>query len=446
MELSDKQIKDIQKRIVISRMRILSRNGFYGILLMNMKIALSTKFETAWTDCKEHIWFNPEFVAELSDKELDFVFMHEVVHVILRHTYRMGDRDPELYNIATDIVVNSNILHSNDDDVSAITLDKYGISEHLAPDGTEGYTHTAEEVYRMLVTYCTKDYGPNGDEEDDDIDANGKGKETNSSGKKKGKVPCKRLYGNAWRDASDDEDSYKEGWDIHEFSEMSPQEADLYRLKWEALLRKAYESISIREKNGNCDGIPAFAKRLIDDLRAPQIDWRQLLVEFIQDEINDYSFMPPDKRMSEGPYFLPDFNESVESVKKILYMVDTSGSMSDKAITDCYAEIKGAIEQFDGRMEGYVGFFDASVTEPVPFESVDDLLSIKPIGGGGTNFHSIFAYVNENMSDDYPESIVILTDGYAQFPDESVANGIPVIWVINNEDQTPPWGVVARIS
>lgn len=49
------------------------------------------------------------------------------------------------------------------------------------------------------------------------------------------------------------------------------------------------------------------------------------------------------------------------------------------------------------------------------------------------------------MSDDLPVSIIILTDGFAPFPDESAAMNIPVLWLLNNEEVEPPWGKVARI-
>jgi len=45
-----------------------------------------------------------------------------------------------------------------------------------------------------------------------------------------------------------------------------------------------------------------------------------------------------------------------------------------------------------------------------------------------------------------PVSIIILTDGYAPFPDESMALGIPVLWLLNNEKVEPPWGKIARIK
>jgi hypothetical protein len=45
-----------------------------------------------------------------------------------------------------------------------------------------------------------------------------------------------------------------------------------------------------------------------------------------------------------------------------------------------------------------------------------------------------------------PVSIIILTDGCAPYPDESAAKGIPVLWLLNNEKLTPPWGKITRIK
>ena len=149
--------------------------------------------------------------------------------------------------------------------------------------------------------------------------------------------------------------------------------------------------------------------------------------------------------MEDSPFFLPDFNEKDESVKDILFMIDTSGSMSSTQITECYGEIYGAIQQFGGKLQGKLGFFDAVVVEPIAFEDEEEFKIIRPRGGGGTSFDIIFDYVEKKTKDEPPVSIVILTDGYAPFPKESRTNGIPVLWIINNKDVTPPWGKVARI-
>ena len=135
-----------------------------------------------------------------------------------------------------------------------------------------------------------------------------------------------------------------------------------------------------------------------------------------------------------------------DKVEDILFMIDTSGSMSDDMLIAAYSEVKGAIDQFDGRLHGWLGFFDAAIIEPVPFGSEEELRMIKPAGGGGTDFQIIFEYVAQHMADRLPASIVILTDGYAPFPKEHLAMGIPVLWLISNEDVQPPWGKVARMS
>ena len=149
MELSNEQIKGYIRRLLLSRMRILNTHGFYGLLLMHMVYSIDENAETAYTD-GTRIAFGPEFLESLTDSELDFVMMHEILHVVLQHCIRGKDRDHERMNIACDIVVNSNILLENNMDHRSITLSKWGESMHIAPDGKEGHEYTAEQVYDML--------------------------------------------------------------------------------------------------------------------------------------------------------------------------------------------------------------------------------------------------------------------------------------------------------
>ena len=149
MAISEAQAREYSKRLLLSRMRILCENGFYGLLLMHMHFSIDEQVETACTD-GERIIFGTSFLDDLSDSELDFVMMHEIMHVVLQHCLRGNDSDPENFNIACDIVVNSNILLENNMKSASITLSQYGESMHLAPDGKEGYEYTAEQVYEML--------------------------------------------------------------------------------------------------------------------------------------------------------------------------------------------------------------------------------------------------------------------------------------------------------
>lgn len=405
------------KRLLLSRLRILMNHGFYGLLLMNMIYSINEDCETAATD-GFRIVFGPSFLEELSDVELDFVMMHEILHVVLQHCFRGGELEQERFNIACDIVVNSNILLSNNMNLQSITLKEYGESMHVAPNGMEGYEFTAEQVYDMLSPI-----------------PNTSAKRPSAVGSSLGRA--KKEQGEA--------DGGSKNWDDHSRWGVE-EEDDILRDVWVKRMEDACEAILTRDPSNSRGLLPAFAERIYQELRKPQTDWRMILNDFVQEEIVDYSFTPPDRRFDESPFFLPDFNEKSDVVEDILFMIDTSGSMSDEMITAAYSEVKGAIDQYDGKLRGWLGFFDAAIIEPKPFTNEEEFRVIKPAGGGGTDFQIIFEYVHEHMYDKPPASIIILTDGYAPFPREHLAMGIPVLWLLNNEDVTPTWGKIARIT
>lgn len=419
MALSEEKIKGYVQRLLLSRMRILSNHGFFGLLLMHMRYAVDEEVETACTD-GERITFGVDFLENLNDSELDFVMMHEIMHVVLQHCLRGEEYDQYIFNIACDIVVNSNILLENKMNVSTITLQKYGEAMHVAPNNKEGYEYTAEQVYEMLIS-------KNGNS------GNNKNNSTQSSGHGRGQSNGQR--GNGKADGQ---------WDDH--SRWGKKDnAEIIRDTWVKHVKDAAEAIRVRDPSNTRGSLPLFAERLIGELDKPQTDWRAILNDFVQEEIVDYSFFPPDRRFNESDFFLPDFNEKDDIVENVLFMVDTSGSMSDEMVTAAFSEIKGAIDQFGGKLKGWLGFFDAAVVEPKPFADEEEFKIIRPKGGGGTRFDVIFEYVNTKM-DEPPVSIIILTDGYAPFPDESATLGVPTLWLINNEKVTPPWGKVARIK
>ncbi len=417
MALSESKIKGCIKRLLLSRMRILYNHGFYGLLLMHMIYAVSEEIETACTD-GVRITFGIDFLDSLSDSELDFVMMHEILHVVLQHCFRGDVEDPEAYNIAADIVVNSNIMLENGMKASSITLSKYGTSMHVAPDGKEGHEYTAEQVYVMLPKNLNK--------------------------KGNNKSPGSAV-GRAKKEISKEQHQPVRVWDDH--SRWGKyEEDDTLRDVWVKRFEDAAEAIKIRDPSNARGLLPAFAERILKELKKTQPDWRTILNDFIQEEVVDYSFAPPDRRFDDSPFFLPDFNGKEDRVEDILFMIDTSGSMSDDMIAAAYSEVKGAIDQFNGKLKGWLGFFDAAIIKPQPFSDENEFKIIKPAGGGGTDFQIIFEYVFHHMSDKLPASIIILSDGYAPFPLEKLAGGIPVLWLLNNEEVNPPWGKVARIT
>ncbi|MBR2406373.1 MAG: hypothetical protein IKB04_04965 [Clostridia bacterium] len=482
------------KRLLGAKMALLNTYPFYALLLTHITfVPDSTCRQIACRN--DSIRYNPEFIDTLTEEELNFVLMHQVLHLALGHPFRTQvGYDLKKYDLACDIVVNSNIFNSMNyyDDQFEITFPHLGTPPNRAPDGQAGYCLDVDQVYRQLMQLPADASpqltvkGPECDEEDslagasdepssdtqesnrqqrsddeqDDGDGedNGKGSSKDSGGdndEENEEAELQELIRSIKQKTAERAETLKQVkpppkprptpqfddhtyWDGENENELIPPSA-----KWLSRCLNAGEALSSALRSWG--QFPAGVKRRIDSIKTPLLDWRTILNDFVQEEITDYSFSPPDKRLQECPFFLPDFNEVSDMVKNVLFMIDTSASMDEEAVTQCYSEIYHAILQFNGRLQGMLGFFDSEVSKPVPFADLEEFQIITPRGGGGTSFQAVFDYVRTNMTDEPPASMIILSDGECDYPPESAAQGIPVLWVIDNLDYTPPWGKVARL-
>lgn len=405
MDLSETQLKrEAVRRILMVRTSLLYRYGFYGLLLMHMEFSLDRQIETGATDGKR-IYLNPNFMWELSDSELMFVLMHETLHAALRHCDRCQDRSNELFNTACDIVVNSNILMSSGGNPSSIRLRKYGISMHLTPDGKEGALFTAEEVYEML-----------------------------KKEESRRKNAASQRVGDRITEPQERQAAGTSFQDDHSRWKMDPSE----EAAWMQRVRDAAESVRLRQKNAGIGDLPLSITRMLKSLTTVRTDWRNLLSEFIQENRKDFSFLPPDRRY-QGDLFLPDFHDTEGGIQDILFMADTSGSISEDMLTRIISEIQGAILQFDGGLQGYFGTFDTEVHQMIPLEEVTDFQKIHLTGGGGTSYRCIFQYLFSHPELN-PSCLVVLTDGKGKYPREEETGGIPVLWLISKGGPEAPFG------
>src|SRR5262245_35901915 len=103
---TDEQALD---RILKARAALILTRRFYGVLVSNVEPVLSRAVPTAATNGKKHFW-NPDFVAELTQDELEFVQAHESEHDARHHGTRRGERDPEKWNEAADYAINPDLV------------------------------------------------------------------------------------------------------------------------------------------------------------------------------------------------------------------------------------------------------------------------------------------------------------------------------------------------
>ena len=380
----------IQKRLTDARTGILIKYPFFGLLLMRVKFAVAD-CGTAFTNM-EHIVVDPKFVGRLDDEELEFLLLHEIMHIILNHCTRGRGLNQQIYNIACDIVVNSNLMNLMRMDEMCIDGEPV---MHYAPDGSHGFSHDAETVYEMLM----KQYQECDQEGDSQIDTH-----------------------EPWQNIP--EGSYQE-------------EA------WKEEVR------SLGSQLGMTENLPPGIRRRMNHLSyKPVLDWKTLLHEFMKLHFmkEEESFSRPDNRFMDYGVLLPSLcEEEVKSLENLWFCVDTSASVEGNHLRVVFEELKSAIRQCKN-LEGKLSFFDTKVSEPQEFSTVEDLEKCEPVGGGGTSFYSIFRYMIANMTEKLPRAIVILTDGYAMFPPEQVALDVAVLWIIVKSEVKPPWGKCARVD
>lgn len=391
--MDQKAVAMTARRMADARARLIRDSPFFGHLAMGLQLACGP-CGTACTD-GEKLVFDPDFAEKLqTDREMEFVILHEVLHCVLEHCTRGGTRDANLYNISCDIVVNSTIL-----EMWGLQTIRIAGEEpiHLAPDEKEGRIHSAEEIYRMLLA--------NGAKDPQNAPASG---------------------------------SVLDRHDVWQGIKNQERVRDT----WNRRIRNAAQSCQAGV------GLTPSIRELVKKLRnRSKVDWRQLLHDFLQHDTFDYSFLPPDRRCS-GDFFLPAFNvdDDLGSARDLWACVDTSGSISDEQLAQVLLEIRDAMRQ--AGLSGKISFFDGEITDPEPFTTEEEFQQIKPMGGGGTSYHVIFRYLQEKLSHEPPRAILIYTDGYVcQWPEEVEAMGVPVLWLIcEGGNANVPWGQVAELQ
>ena len=222
--------------------------------------------------------------------------------------------------------------------------------------------------------------------------------------------------------------------DTHELWEQISSSSTMTAQWDQALLQEAQWSMQ-------AGVLPGFMERVIDDLKTEgKADWLTILNELIRQNMSDYTFSRPDRRV-DGPCILPGYWNDLygNSVEDIWVVVDVSGSISAATLNETIGEVRSMFDALDS-VQGYLSFFDTRVTEPMEFDEIEDLFELSVTGGGGTDFEAIFRAMNRYF-DELPSMILILTDGFCFFPPEEAAQGVPVAWLITTPWIEAPWGM-----
>ncbi len=128
--------------------KLLVKYPFFGSVVANSNFIAEPAVGTAGTDGKT-IYYNPNFIESITDEEQTFIFAHEICHIAFDHIFRSEGKDKDLWNIATDSVVNAFLKQDG------LPIVEGGI------DIPEAINYDAEEMYKKLLEEKKQQQQPN---------------------------------------------------------------------------------------------------------------------------------------------------------------------------------------------------------------------------------------------------------------------------------------------
>lgn len=360
---------------------------FFGALMLFASMKKSDQIETAATDGKD-IFFNEKFLKSLKSSEQNALMLHEVLHMALLHVSRRQSRNPHIWNIAADIVVNDLIIRN--------TKFKLPNGAIIEPEYAD---KSVEHIYEVLL--------------------------------KNNKYKQYQLL-------ISDVGEQAEGMEGMGLNAEEQQEIESY---WRDKIQVLQNGDLNEEGSSGQGNIPAGMSQEIEVFLEPEVDWRHALWRHVGKTPADFDDL--DRRfLYRGLYLEGLLTEALE----VSVCIDTSGSISRRLLDQFLGELKGILSSYP-HVKCDLFFADCSVDGPYEIHSIEEM---PPVSGfGGTSFVPFFNYLeknNDNLMGSHKVSIYF-TDGYGDFPTTEPKD--PTMWLVSKDGLKTsqfPFGEVVRIS
>lgn len=140
--------KAFARQISAAIIQLRMHSPFFATLALFARIIPDPRYQTAATDGRD-VFIGPSFWKGLSPAERLGLLIHEILHAALLHVPRRGLRDPLLWNIAADIVVNGIILAQEGFALPAGHLRNQQL-EHLSVEEIYHQLNSQPDLQKML--------------------------------------------------------------------------------------------------------------------------------------------------------------------------------------------------------------------------------------------------------------------------------------------------------
>jgi predicted metal-dependent peptidase len=371
---------ETERLMVKARTALLLSQPFFGTLALRLKMVEDAATDSASVDGRV-LRYNPAFIKTLTHAQRVGLIAQEVMHCAAGHPMRKGTREHERFNEAADYAINPMILGAG------LELPE-GALVNPAFAGM-----AAEQIYPRLPP---KPKGGGGGEEPGGNNVGGCGQFTRPADAKDPDKPAPKA------------------------------EVDQLAREWQSATMQA---ASVAKRAGQ---MPGQVEELIEDLKAPRVDWRESLKRFVTSQArSDYSWSPPNRRYIGSGLYLPSLRS--EKIETVVFAIDTSISMDIEALQQAIAELNAIA---DDVQPDAVHIIECDTEVHAANEFGPDQHPIRAVtlhGRGGTRFAPVFEWVEEHQI--VPDCLIYFTD--LECSDFGPEPGYPVLWASTQEGSAP---------
>ena len=420
----------IAELLAQDRHKLLLRHPFTGAVVMrlDLRVERAEGLETAATNgCI--IKVNPDFYASLDDDERLFVIAHEAWHCILMHFARRRDRDPMLFNVATDLEIH-------------FLLTKEGFRPpFVLPHESSWNGLSAEEIYERLPPSpnapSISSGGPRIVAAASPQPSQSRTMGEPRSGAAATTVPSPAPYSRPHPLVESAHIRSRDGQGFDQHEEPTGEEARDAVEKMRQVVVSAAQSFE--QMRGT---LPGHLEKIVKAMLRPSFDWRAMLARFVTSCYGGgRRWLPPSRRHVHRGLYLPSTRQ--ERLNAVV-AIDTSGS-TERVLPAFFSELRNLLGSFGGYTLTVMQC-DHGIQSVRTFSSdegpVPPNVGWRARGFGGTSFVPVFQYVEDHPELE-PTLLVFFTDGEGTAP--AKAPPYPVLWILTPNGKSPaPWGAVAR--
>ena len=394
---------------------------FYGYFLMNVNFYETRGLKTAgvnFRNLRMNFYYNPDFLDSLNEKEVAYLVIHELFHLLFNHPKRGKGYNHELANVAMDMIINE-LIDQKHDNVSQRIDGLLIMDSH----------YEEERIFEILYEWLNKKREEwkkkYGEQEKQDLIGKilGNNQSESSGGGENQSKEDSESRKNENEELGIDESTRRlfenncEGFDEHFWDDI-PEE-----IKKE-IIRKQIDNLRQRGLIGSNNEY--ILSKLIKKSNNNFLRLLKRSVSSIKGFSKIKSIRRPNRREFDG------LKGKVKYANLINCILDTSGSMNGQFET-ILSEI------FKDDYEINLVQCDTDVKNFAKIQSKNDLKKMKIKGLGGTTLQPGIDYVSSHKKLK-GNNLVILTDGYTDELDFSKCKNTKVLILSVGENSPVAYG------